>query len=157
MVTSLQHDLAAVRRVAEGVPDPEIPAVTVGDLGILRNVRMGDDGVPVVGLTPTYSGCPAVLAIEIAVREALIAAGMVAHVERVLSPPWTSDWITAEGREKLRAYGIAPPVGGAADGLFVSRAVPCPRCSAMETELISQFGSTACKSLWRCRARPAVR
>ena len=98
---------------AAAVPDPEVPCVTVADLGILRWVRL-QDGVAVAGVSPTYSGCPAVLAIELAIDAALRAAGFEPRIERLLSPPWTTDWITQEGREKLRAYGIAPPVAGGA-------------------------------------------
>ncbi|MGA1614937.1 MAG: iron-sulfur cluster assembly protein, partial [Lutimaribacter sp.] len=96
---------------AAAVPDPEVPCVTVADLGILRWVRL-QDGVAVAGVSPTYSGCPAVLAIELAIDAALREAGFEPRIERLLSPPWTTDWITQEGREKLRAYGIAPPVAG---------------------------------------------
>ena len=120
---------------AAAVPDPEVPCVTVADLGILRWVRL-QDGLAVAGVSPTYSGCPAVLAIE-----------------RLLSPPWTTDWITAEGREKLRAYGIAPPVAGAGKAsLFQAAQVSCPRCGSGDTERLSEFGSTACKAQYRCCA-----
>lgn len=138
---------------AAAVPDPEVPCVTVADLGILRAVHEVD-GVMVASVSPTYSGCPAVLAIELAVEGALLDAGFDARVERVMSPPWTTDWITAEGREKLRAYGIAPPVGSAGGkrALFGETSVPCPRCGARETEKLSEFGSTACKAHYRCTA-----
>ena len=128
---------------AAAVPDPEVPCVTVADLGILRAVREVD-GVMVASVSPTYSGCPAVLAIELAVEGALLDAGFDARVERVMSPPWTTDWITAEGREKLRAYGIAPPAP--------SGETPCPLCGSHDTEEVSRFGSTPCKSQWRCRS-----
>ena len=136
---------------AASVPDPEVPCVTVADLGILRGVDLVD-GVAVARVSPTYSGCPAVLAIELAVEAALREAGFEARVERVLSPPWTTDWITAEGREKLRAYGIAPPAGAGKGSLFAEGRPDCPRCGSAETEEISRFGSTACKAQWRCRA-----
>ena len=139
-------------RTAAAVLDPEVPAVTVEDLGILRSVEL-IDGVAVAQVTPTYSGCPAVLAIELAIESALLEAGFTARIERVISPPWTTDWITPAGREKLRAYGIAPPVKTAGKGaLFADPVVSCPRCASDDTERVSEFGSTACKSLWRCRS-----
>ena len=138
---------------AAAVPDPEVPCVTVADLGILRWVRL-DDGVAVAGVTPTYSGCPAVLAIEFAIEAALRDAGFEARIERVMSPAWTTDWVTDEGREKLRAYGIAPPVekSGSKLALFGETAVACPRCRSEQTEKLSEFGSTACKAHYRCTA-----
>lgn len=136
--------------VASSVPDPEIPAVTVADLGILRAVEMEGD-VAVVRLSPTYSGCPAVVAIELAVEAALRDAGIAARIERVLAPAWTTDWITEAGREKLRAYGIAPPVGAGKGALFAAAEVPCPRCGSGATERVSEFGSTPCKAHYRCR------
>ncbi|MCO6388021.1 1,2-phenylacetyl-CoA epoxidase subunit PaaD [Aliihoeflea sp. 40Bstr573] len=136
---------------AAAVPDPEVPCVTVADLGILRSVEIVD-GVAVAKVTPTYSGCPAVLAIELAVEAALLDAGFDARVERVISPAWTTDWITDEGREKLNAYGIAPPVksSNSIRSLFGETVVACPQCGSFETERVSQFGSTACKALYRC-------
>lgn len=139
-------------RAAAAVLDPEVPCVTVEDLGILRAVSVEGD-VATARVTPTYSGCPAVLVIEQAIGEALRAAGYAPKIERVVSPPWTTDWITDAGREKLRAYGIAPPEKGAArTRLFETPAVACPRCASTRTERLSEFGSTACKSLWRCEA-----
>ena len=136
---------------AAAVLDPEVPAVSVEDLGILRSVEIVD-GVAVAKVTPTYSGCPAVLAIELAIETALRDAGFEARIERVISPPWTTDWITPEGCEKLRAYGIAPPVKASGKGaLFADPVVPCPQCGSEDTERVSEFGSTACKALWRCR------
>jgi ring-1,2-phenylacetyl-CoA epoxidase subunit PaaD len=144
--------------VLDGVPDPEVPAVSVRDLGIVRDVRLADDGVTEVVLTPTYSGCPATEAIERAVVEALEGAGF-APVRAVTqrSPAWTTDWITEEGRRKLREYGIAPPgrvdAGEGAPVRFFAggTALPsCPRCASPRTERLSAFGSTACKALYRC-------
>jgi ring-1,2-phenylacetyl-CoA epoxidase subunit PaaD len=124
--------------VLEEVPDPEIPVVSVVDLGIVRSV----DPDRVV-ITPTYTGCPATQVIERDIRAALDAAGYRAvRIETVLSPAWTTDWISGEGRAKLRAYGIAPPTRSA---------VECPQCGSPDTEEISRFGSTPCKALWRCR------
>jgi len=138
--------------VAAAVPDPEIPVVTLEDLGILRGVEE-EGGTAVVRLSPTYSGCPATAAIELSVAEALAGAGIAARIERVLTPAWTTDWITAEGREKLRAYGIAPPVAGGKASLFGEGPdVPCPRCGSVATERVSEFGSTPCKAHWRCTA-----
>jgi len=125
------------------VPDPEIPVLTITDLGIVRDVDCSD-GV-IVSLTPTYSGCPATEAIEASVVAALQDRGLAdVKIRRVLSPPWTTDWISEEGRNKLRVYGIAPPE---------RRELPiaCPRCDSDQTELVSEFGSTACKAAYRCR------
>jgi ring-1,2-phenylacetyl-CoA epoxidase subunit PaaD len=137
------------------VPDPEIPAISVTELGIVRDVQAVEDRVDVV-VTPTYSGCPATEAIERSIREALAAAGARdVHVRQQLSPAWSTDWIAEDARERLRAYGIAPPgERPAADQQplsFVPR-VSCPRCGSADTERLSQFGSTACKALYRCRA-----
>ena len=138
---------------ASAVVDPEIPAVTVYELGILRSVEIDEQGRAVAKLTPTYSGCPAVLAIELAVETALMEAGFDAVIERVISPAWTTDWITPEGREKLRAYGIAPPAEGYSSkmALFGVESVACPQCGSDATERVSEFGSTACKALYRCK------
>lgn len=135
--------------VLEQIPDPEIPTVSIIDLGIVREVR--EDCVVI---TPTYTGCPATLFIEQTIRRALDQAGF-AHVriETGLSPPWTTDWITDQGREKLRAYGIAPPPRGAdVSALRNDTHAQCPRCGSLNTEEISRFGSTPCKALWRCNA-----
>ena len=133
---------ARVWQVLEQVPDPEIPVLSVVELGIVREVRADR-----VVITPTYTGCPATQVIERDIRDALDAAGYRGiAIETVLAPPWTTDWIRAAGREKLRAYGIAPPTPAG------QRAVHCPQCGSSQTEEISRFGSTPCKSLWRCRA-----
>ncbi len=148
-------DDPAARRAweaAAAVPDPEIPVITVAELGILRRVRV-EGGVAVAEVSPTYSGCPATQLIEASIAEALARAGFEPRIERVLSPAWTTDWISAEGREKLRAYGIAPPEpgqGGGRGALFGLEQVPCPRCGSRETERISEFGSTPCKAQYRC-------
>ena len=144
-------ELARARQAAAAVLDPEIPVLTIADLGILRGVeRRG--GTIVVGVTPTYTGCPATLSIRLAVETALLDAGLdTARVETQLSPPWSTDDITAEGRRKLREFGIAPPRRrGHEAGLFAQEAVACPRCASITTTRISEFGSTACKALWRC-------
>lgn len=132
-----------------GVPDPEIPVVSVVDLGIVRGIRSMP---PAVLITPTYTGCPATLVIEASVRVALDEAGF-RHVpiETVLSPPWNTDWITERGRRQLKNYGIAPPpVGSHANSLRGPDRVECPRCGSEATIEVSRFGSTPCKSLWRC-------
>jgi ring-1,2-phenylacetyl-CoA epoxidase subunit PaaD len=128
--------------VLEGVPDPEIPVLSVVDLGIVRSVDPGR-----VVITPTYTGCPATLVIERDIRDALDSAGFRdTRIETTLSPPWTTEWISEAGKRKLRAYGIAPPNPPG------ERRVECPQCGSAETEEISRFGSTPCKALWRCRA-----
>lgn len=143
------------------VPDPEIPVISLTDLGIIRDVAWEGDTL-VVAVTPTYSGCPATSVINLDIESALRARGIdKLRLERRLSPAWTSDWISAEGRDKLRAYGIAPPIDGtAADGRLMARAnrlagsnlaVACPRCGSTRTEKVSQFGSTPCKASYRCR------
>ncbi len=147
-------EVARARAVAAAVPDPEIPAVTLEDLGILREV--GDEGGRiVVTLTPTYTGCPATEVIRGDVHDALREAGFVRPLVNItLAPPWTTDWISAEGRRKLREYGIAPPCKAHAGGdPAVLRFAPrCPRCDSARTEAISEYGSTPCKSLYRCLA-----
>lgn len=134
---------ARVMRVLATVPDPEIPVVSVVDLGIVRAVSIDP---PVVRITPTYTGCPATRAIEQAIRAALDEAGFqTMAIETVLAPAWTTDWISDEGREKLRAYGIAPPSREVHDTI-----VYCPRCGSPDTREISRFGSTPCKALCQC-------
>ncbi|RST29526.1 phenylacetate-CoA oxygenase subunit PaaJ [Sphingomonas ginkgonis] len=131
--------MASVWEVLEGVPDPEIPVVSVVDLGIVRAVGDGE-----VLITPTYSGCPATLAIEQSIRAALDSAGYgEVGIRTILSPPWSTDWISEAGRDKLRRYGIAPPER--------SSTVACPQCGSTDTEEVSRFGSTPCKAQWRCR------
>jgi len=143
------------------VPDPEIPVISLTDLGIIRDVAWRDDTL-VVTVTPTYSGCPATTIINLDIETALAEKGLSkVKLERQLSPAWTTDWISAEGREKLRDYGIAPPIDGtAADGVLMKRidrlsgrsnlTIACPRCGSANTERISQFGSTPCKASYRC-------
>ena len=163
----MQPTAEAAWAVLDTVPDPEVPALSVRDLGIVRGVVCGDDGTEVV-LTPTYSGCPATEVISDSVRQALQDAGFgPVHVTLRRAPAWTTDWISAEGRRKLREYGIAPPgpveEGATACGAFASapsvlpirirpRGVDCPRCGSAQTERLSAFGSTACKAMYRCLA-----
>lgn len=161
MTGTPQPDLAEIWRWLSEVPDPEIPVISLTDLGIIRDVAWREDTL-VVTVTPTYSGCPATTVINLDIEAALRARGIgKLRLERQLSPPWTTDWLTEAGREKLRAYGIAPPVDGtAADGRLAGRVarlaggtnltIACPRCGSTRTERISQFGSTPCKASWRC-------
>ena len=145
-------------QVLHDVLDPEVPAISVTDLGIVRDVIAHDDGLEVV-VTPTYSGCPATEVIAQAITDAIVAAGLgPARVTQRRAPAWTTDWITPQGREKLRAYGIAPPGSCATEATganvspirLMARNVDCPRCGSAQTERLSAFGSTACKSLYRC-------
>jgi ring-1,2-phenylacetyl-CoA epoxidase subunit PaaD len=134
------------------VLDPEVPVLTIAELGILRDVKVNDNQVEAV-ITPTYSGCPAMYAIATDLRVALEKAGFAApKITTVLSPAWSSDWISEEGRAKLHAYGIAPPGAVGRSAPFGEQHVACPRCNSLDTERLSEFGSTACKALWRCRA-----
>lgn len=142
--------------VLSTVPDPEIPVLGVVDLGIVREVVCADERSVRVGVSPTYSGCPATAVIRASIEAALRAAGFE-RVEShdVLAPAWTSDWITPTGRERLREYGIAPPAGPVASVRALVRgepAIACPRCASTATERISEFGSTPCKALYRCTA-----
>ena len=140
---------------AAAVVDPEIPVLTIEDLGVLRGVAVGADGAVEVAITPTYSGCPAMNMIAVEVALALARAGLPdARVRTVLAPAWTTDWMSEDGRRKLRDYGIAPPPppGSSRGALFGADAVACPRCGSKETERLAEFGSTSCKALWRCRA-----
>jgi ring-1,2-phenylacetyl-CoA epoxidase subunit PaaD len=138
--------------VLDTVTDPEIPVLTIADLGILRDVSVRDDVVEVT-ITPTYSGCPAMRLITLEIEAALARAGINARVHTSLSPAWTTDWLTDAARAKLAAFGIAPPEHTASRRALFGEAHPtCPHCGSANTELISEFGSTACKSLHRCRA-----
>ena len=135
-------DEAAIMAVLETIPDPEIPVLTITDLGIVRGFAYDP---PRVLISPTYTGCPATVAIEMMIREALDQAGFEdVHIERVLFPPWTTEWISRSGREKLKAYGIAPPDPAAL--------AECPLCGSTDTEEVSRFGSTPCKAQWRCKS-----
>jgi ring-1,2-phenylacetyl-CoA epoxidase subunit PaaD len=145
--------LAAARHAVGAVTDPEIPVLTLDDLGVVRRVEIADDGEIEVDITPTYSGCPAMSVMALDLQAALAGAGFPnARIRTVLSPAWTTDWMSAEGRRKLAAYGIAPPAAKASRrALFGEEDVlACPRCGSGSTRLLSAFGSTACKSLWRC-------
>ena len=153
MVTRAATDQAW--RIAAAVPDPEVPVLTIEDLGVLRSVRV--DGTAVrVDITPTYSGCPAMDTIRDDVVLALTAAGYSpVDVSLVLSPAWTTDWMSDAGRQKLERFGIAPPTGRAAVGtgpIRLALSVRCPQCGSLDTREVSHFGSTSCKALYECGA-----
>jgi len=161
MATVTHDTLQAIGQALAPLTDPEIPVISLREMGILREVRAGSDGVPEVVITPTYSGCPAMGQIADDIVAALRGAGLPGRVVTQLSPAWTTDWMDAAAREKLRAYGIAPPQCGseapAPDGVlrFSRHAtrptrVDCPRCGSHNTTLIAPFGSTACKAQHRC-------
>ncbi|MBT9385399.1 phenylacetate-CoA oxygenase subunit PaaJ [Pseudooceanicola sp. CBS1P-1] len=162
MGTDTLPDLTQIRAWLDEVPDPEIPVVSVTELGIIRDLRY-EGRTLVVAVTPTYSGCPATAVIDLMIEEKLRDKGVQdLRLERRLSPPWTTDWVTPDAREKLRAFGIAPPIDGTApDGRLAGRAsrmagasnlsVACPRCGSTHTEQQSRSGSTPCKAAWRCR------
>src|SRR5690349_14270358 len=135
-------DKEALMALLDTVPDPEIPVLSITDLGIIRGIL---DDPPRIRITPTYTGCPATLAIEQLIREALDDGGHgEVYIERQLFPPWTTDWISERGRARLRAYGIAPP--------DPSSTAECPLCGSTDTVEVSRFGSTPCKAQWRCNS-----
>ena len=135
-------DKTALMALLDTVPDPEIPVLSITDLGIVRGFA---DDPPRVLVTPTYTGCPATVAIEHSIRQTLDEAGYTwVHVERVLFPPWTTDWISERGRQRLHDYGIAPP--------DPSAVATCPRCGSTDTVEVSRFGATPCKAQWRCNS-----
>ena len=161
LATDAEARIAAAWAVLHTVPDPEVPAISVCELGIVREVTAADDGGLEVVLTPTYSGCPATEVIERSVLDALSDAGLgPARATTRRQPAWTTDWISDEGRRKLRDYGIAPP--GPTDpalgvpirlvGRRAAAPIACPRCGSLNTERLSAFGATACKALYRCVA-----
>jgi ring-1,2-phenylacetyl-CoA epoxidase subunit PaaD len=146
------HALERARDVAGAVLDPEVPVLTIADLGVLRDVTVGDDGAVEVTITPTYSGCPAMDAIRSDVEHALRQAGFGdVRVRTVLAPAWTTDWITDRGRRALQEYGIAPPGPRQNGPVRLALGVRCPQCGSPNTRELSRFASTACKSLWQCR------
>lgn len=154
-------DPGQVWHIAGQVPDPELPMLTLADLGVLREVSIGPDGTVTASLTPTYSGCPAMAEMRANVAARLRAAGYPrVEIRTVLDPPWTSDWITPAGRRKLAEHGIVPPAAAPRrtsgpvplELSFTRSAVPCPQCGSDDTEESSHFAATACKALWRCLA-----
>jgi ring-1,2-phenylacetyl-CoA epoxidase subunit PaaD len=146
---------ARARAAIAGVTDPEIPVLTLDDLGVVRDVALADDGIIEVTITPTYSGCPAMKVMALDLETALEKAGF-AHprIKTALAPAWTTDWMSAEGRAKLAGYGIAPPAAKASRRALFGNddALACPQCGSRDTRKISEFGSTACKAHWRCDA-----
>ncbi|MEU5214867.1 1,2-phenylacetyl-CoA epoxidase subunit PaaD [Streptomyces sp. NPDC020807] len=151
-MTALEEELS---RIAGAVPDPELPVLTLEELGVMRGVHITDGGRVEVSLTPTYTGCPAIEAMSEDIERALHAHGMRdVSVVTVLTPAWSTDDISAEGRRKLAEFGIAPPrPQGTSDGpVPLNLAIRCPHCGSIETELLSRFSSTACKALRRCTA-----
>jgi ring-1,2-phenylacetyl-CoA epoxidase subunit PaaD len=149
MVTALRD---RALEIAGAVPDPELPVLTIADLGVLRAVEVGDDGAVEVTITPTYSGCPAMETIRHDIQGALADAGFSdVRIRTVLAPAWTTDWISDRGRAALQEFGIAPPGRRGSGPVGLALAVRCPQCGSPETREISRFGSTACKALWHCR------
>jgi ring-1,2-phenylacetyl-CoA epoxidase subunit PaaD len=136
------------------IPDPEIPVISIIELGVIRDITIIDNTSISLKITPTYSGCPAMKQIEDDVRNKLTENGFTnITIITIYSPPWTTDWITAEAKEKLRKYGIAPPENTTEDKSWLTgkiKSIACPRCKSQNTKLISQFGSTACKALYQC-------
>lgn len=156
MSTPVALDADAARVLLEDVRDPEIPILTIADLGVLRDVSVDDDGSVTVVITPTYSGCPAMQTIADDIR-AVLDRAQCTHVRIVtrLAPAWTTDWLSPAARAKLLEVGIAPPLEPTSDKRLLgghAHAVACPRCRSRDTELVSEFGSTACKALYRCRS-----
>lgn len=152
-----EHPQHAVWALLESVCDPEIPMVSLREMGVLREIRSAPEGGLELVITPTYSGCPAMDQMRDDLDAALRAAGLSGRVQTVLAPAWSSDWLTPSARDKLRQWGIAPPACGAEQPIHFSRraappapAVPCPRCGSTDTTETSRFGSTACKALYRC-------
>jgi ring-1,2-phenylacetyl-CoA epoxidase subunit PaaD len=144
-----------IYNILSQVTDPEIPVITIAELGILKDVKWDDGDKITVFITPTYNGCPAMDMITVNIKSALQEHGYQ-HVEVIsqLEPAWTTDWITKEGRQKLMDYGISPPAENTGDVSFLKGSAPkvqCPQCKSFHTELISRFGSTACKALYKCK------
>jgi len=153
-LSSSQVKTEEVMAILETVPDPEIPVISIVDLGIVRRVNVQGEAIE-IDLTPTYSGCPALDVIPILVKEALAKHDIHnAVIKNVIAPPWTTDWISAEGKKKLSAFGIAPPTADTTDPESLipleEKIVPCPRCGAEKTTLVSRFGSTPCKAAFKC-------
>lgn len=156
-ILSEKATVDAVWAILETVNDPEIPVLSITDLGIVRNVSINhqtesNNPIITITITPTYSGCPAMDLIRVQINMAMIAAGFhQIKIEQSLSPAWTTDWITENGKQQLKAYGIAPPVGKSLDIAYLEDLViECPQCNSTNTILIAEFGSTACKALFKC-------
>jgi ring-1,2-phenylacetyl-CoA epoxidase subunit PaaD len=157
IIISKKATVDAVWAILETVNDPEIPVLSIVDLGIIRDVAIVQDEssnqIIKVTITPTYSGCPAMDLIRVQINMAMIAAGFhQTKIEQSLSPAWTTDWITQKGKQQLKAYGIAPPVGKSFDNAYLEDlTIECPQCNSTNTILIAAFGSTACKALFKCK------
>jgi ring-1,2-phenylacetyl-CoA epoxidase subunit PaaD len=150
--TPKDKELQSIWQILEHVADPEVPVLSIVDLGIVRDVKLVDN-VPEIVITPTYSGCPAMDAIALNIRIAMIGNGFPQHkITTQLSPAWTTDWMSEAGKQKLREYGIAPPVGKVIDQSTIeAMAIHCPQCNSSNTKLLSEFGSTSCKALFQCQ------
>jgi ring-1,2-phenylacetyl-CoA epoxidase subunit PaaD len=151
MVQTTAHTHQQLWDIVSKVPDPEVPVLTIADLGVLRSISV-EDGLPIITITPTYSGCPAMDMIGMEIRLALLENGIRQfEIRTVLSPAWTTDWMSEAGKQKLEAFGIAPPVGKSFNQqLLENTTVPCPHCGSHHTQLISEFSSTACKAFYTC-------
>jgi ring-1,2-phenylacetyl-CoA epoxidase subunit PaaD len=150
MVTASNISVKKIWQILKTVTDPEVPVLTITDLGIVRDVKLHDDEVEVI-ITPTYTGCPAMDMIAMNIRLALIENGYSKiKITSVLAPAWTTDWMTEDGKRKLKAYGIAPPHSTTRSDGASDRVVECPQCNSTNTKCISEFGSTACKALYQC-------
>ncbi|MES2850375.1 MAG: 1,2-phenylacetyl-CoA epoxidase subunit PaaD [Bacteroidota bacterium] len=149
----MQNSKKKILSILETVPDPEVPVLSVLDLGIVRDVKIIDDTIEII-ITPTYTGCPAMDMISMNIKMALLENGYKnIKITTVLSPAWTTDWMSEEGKQKLKAYGIAPPNPKQQvcnSSLFSEETIQCPQCNSYHTHRISEFGSTACKSLYQC-------
>jgi ring-1,2-phenylacetyl-CoA epoxidase subunit PaaD len=154
MVVNTQNEIVQAREIIGQIPDPEVPVLTIEDLGIVRDVAFMNEAI-VVTITPTYTGCPAMDMISMNIRLALLEHGIKnVQVKTILSPAWTTDWMSEAGKKKLKAYGIAPPNSKQAvcspDSFQEEEAIQCPQCNSYNTKMVSRFGSTACKSLYQC-------
>lgn len=155
MNSSINDNQKDIWKLLDEVPDPEIPVISVVELGVVRDIIIKDNKSIQVVITPTYSGCPAMKVFEQDIISKLTENGFIdVEIKTVLSPAWTTDWMSDEAKEKLRAFGISPPISGTEDkGVLFSNGpknVPCPNCNSINTQLKSQFGSTACKALYIC-------
>ena len=148
---SKEHILALLSEI----PDPEIPVITIVELGVIRDIQVIDDTTIELKITPTYSGCPAMKQMEDDIITTLNKKGIEhVRIKTVYTPAWTTDWISEDAKEKLRKYGIAPPQESTTDKSFLTgktKQIKCPRCGSLHTEMVSQFGSTACKALYKCK------
>lgn len=145
-------DVKDVWKKLEQVSDPEVPVLSVVDLGVVRDIQLTENGGLHITITPTYSGCPAMNVMEHNIRQAALTFGVEVEVTTTLSPPWTTDWLTESGKNKLREYGIAPPEDEVDKNVLFGKptVIPCPKCGSKDTKMVSHFGSTACKAHYQC-------